>query len=147
MRVRFYLLGDVVLAVLGLLAAAPVIFARPMAPNVDFGPPGVSITDLHQRYEVRARVHVHLDGRWFDSERMAGVDTLLFRRAVINVEGTAGKLYAFRLMPDFALAKTSFPEAYVTVRPSRAFNVLVGKTKSPFDVERLVSHTDLLFVE
>jgi phosphate-selective porin OprO and OprP len=111
------------------------------------GSGGFSLTGAQRNYQLRVRANSHSDARWLESERTNDVDTWLFRRLSLNVEGAVGAAYAFRFMPDFALSKTNILEAYAAYRPSTAFNLLVGKTKAPFDLERLVSQTDLVFIE
>lgn len=100
-----------------------------------------------QGYQLRARVNIHTDARWFDGYEPAATDSLLFRRLSLNLEATLAEKLMVRLMPDFSASKVNVLDAYVAYRPAAAFTVLAGKTKSPFDLERLVSQTDLLFVE
>ena len=98
------------------------------------------------RYAFHVRVNSHVDARVFAEHPPSDVDTLLIRRLSVSMEAELGP-FAARLMPDLSASKTSFPEAYVAWKPSPVFNLLAGKTKSPFDLERLVSQTDLLFIE
>src|SRR5690606_32855628 len=49
--------------------------------------------------------------------------------------------------PEFAGSSASLIDAYITYQHSAAFNLLLGKSKTPFDLERLVSGSSLLFLE
>jgi len=108
---------------------------------------GFSITSADKKFQLRIRANIQADGRFFVSDNVEGNDTFLLRRVRPSFEGTIGEKFGFRIMPDFAPATFSLLDAYATYSHSPAFNVLVGKAKTPFDLERLVSQTDLLFME
>ncbi len=110
------------------------------ASNLVFGTPA-------QGYQIRARINTHTDARWVENYEPVATDTLLFRRLSLNMEATLVDKFTLRVMPDFSASTVNVLDAYVAYRASPAFAVLTGKTKSPFDLERLVSQTDLLFVE
>lgn len=116
-------------------------------PVVAAGAGGFSITSGDKKFQLRLRANIHADGRFFISDNVEGNDTFLIRRLRPSFEGTLAEKYGFRLMPDLAGSSFTLLDAYVTYAHSPAFNVLVGKTKTPFDLERLVSQTDLLFIE
>ncbi len=116
-------------------------------PVVAAGAGGFSITSGDRGFQLRFRANVHADGRFFLSDNVEGNDTFLIRRLRPSFDGRIGTKFGFRLMADFAPATFSLLDAYATYAHSPAFNVLVGKAKTPFDLERLVSQTDLLFVE
>lgn len=116
-------------------------------PTLAAGPGGFSITSADRGFQLRIRANLQVDGRFFLGDSIEGNDTFLIRRLRPSFEGTVGTKYAFRLMPDFAPSTFNLLDAYATYTHSPAFNLLVGKTKTPFDLERLVSQTDLLFIE
>lgn len=116
-------------------------------PIVGAGPSGFSLGSADRKYHLRIRANLQADGRFFRSDHTDGNDTFLLRRLRPSFEGVLAERFGFRLMPDLAPATFSLLDAYVTYHPTPAFNVLVGKTKSPFDLERLISQTDLLFIE
>ncbi len=116
-------------------------------PTLAAGPGGFSITSADRGFQLRIRANLQVDGRFFLGDSIEGNDTFLIRRLRPSFEGTLGTKYAFRLMPDFAPSTFNLLDAYATYTHSPAFNLLVGKTKTPFDLERLVSQTDLLFIE
>jgi phosphate-selective porin OprO/OprP len=121
--------------------------ATKSAPALVAGPSGFSITSADRGFQLRIRANLQVDGRVFFGDQIEGNDTFLIRRLRPSFEGTVGTKYAFRLMPDFAPSNFNLLDAYATYTHSPAFNLLVGKTKTPFDFERLVSQTDLLFIE
>lgn len=55
--------------------------------------------------------------------------------------------FSFRVMPDFANNQVQLLDAYAAYKHADWLNVLAGKTKSPFGLERLLSQTNLLFIE
>lgn len=121
-------------------AAAP-------APVVSAGPAGFSLTSADKKYRLRLWANAQVDGRFFLGDNTNGNDTFLVRRLRLSFEGNLAEKFAFRLMSDFATSTFSLLDSYVTYQHSPELNFLFGKTKSPFDLERLVSQTDLLFVE
>lgn len=116
-------------------------------PVVVAGAAGFSLAPADRKFQLRIRANLQADSRFFLGDNTNGNDTFLIRRLRPSFEGTIGEKFGFRLMPDFAPATFNLLDAYVTYTHSPEFNVLVGKTKSPFDLERLVSQTDLLFIE
>ena len=117
------------------------------APVVTASPAGFAVTSADKKYRLRFWGNAQADGRFFLGDNTNGNDTFLIRRLRLSFEGNVGEKFAFRLMPDFAPATFNLLESYVTYQHSPEFNVLVGKTKSPFDIERLVSQTDMPFIE
>lgn len=111
------------------------------------GAGGFSLTSGDKKHQLRIRANLQADGRFFIGDSINGNDTFLIRRLRPSFEGTLAEKYGFRLMPDFAGSTFTLLDAYVTYQHSPAFTFLAGKTKTPFDLERLVSQTDLLFIE
>lgn len=117
------------------------------APTVAAGASGFSLTSADRKFQLRIRANVQADGRFYISDNVEGNDTFLLRRVRPSFEGTVFEKFQFRIMPDFAPASVTLLDAYATYQHSAGFNLLFGKTKSPFDLERLVSQTDMLFIE
>ncbi len=115
-------------------------------PVITAGPGGFSLTSADKRYQLRIRGNIHADGRFYFGDT-SGTDTFLLRRVRPIIQGTVAEKFGFRIMPDFAGSSVTLLDANATYSHSPAFNVLIGKAKSPFDLERLVSQTDLLFIE
>jgi phosphate-selective porin OprO and OprP len=117
------------------------------APVLASGASGFSLTSGDKAFQLRLRGNIHADARFFINDNVSGNDTFLLRRVRPSFEGTLYQKFGFRIMPDLAGSTFSLLDGYATYNHSAAFNVLVGKSKTPFDLERLVSQTDLLFIE
>jgi phosphate-selective porin OprO/OprP len=99
------------------------------------------------RPTVKVRGYVQADGQFFlQDHQEVSTNTFLLRRARIVLEGDAGKLFGFYLMPDFGDGKTVIYDARLDVRISSALRFRIGKFKPPVGLERLQSATDLSFV-
>ena len=126
-------------------AAGPAENATPATASADAA--GFAIAAPDRSYQLRFNANIQADGRLFADEAVSGNDTFLLRRLLLNLQGTVAQKFAFRLASDFGPATSILLEGYAAYRHSPAFNLLFGKTKSPFDLERLVPQTDLLFIE
>ncbi len=117
-------------------------------PNVVAGPSGFILEAQDKSWSVRARANVQLDGRYFIEDGGANNnDRFLLRRVRPSLEGTVGSSFTFRIMPDFAPSSVDLLDAWGNYKFSDQFNILFGKTKSPIGLERLVSQTNLAFIE
>ena len=117
------------------------------AASLSAGPSGFSLTSVDKAFQLRLRALVQGDARFYLNDVVPNNDTFLFRRVRPTVEGTVFGKFGFRVTPEFAGSSSSLIDAYATYQHSPAFNVLVGKSKTPFDLERLVSGGSLLFLE
>ena len=112
------------------------------------GKDGFSIKSADGKYAVRLKGLVQADGRFFLSDSAFPVtNTFFLRRARPILEATVGKYLEFRLQPDFGQGQTVLFDAYSDVKVSPAFAVRVGKFKTPVDLERLQSASDIVFAE
>jgi phosphate-selective porin OprO/OprP len=119
-------------------------------PVVTAGLSGFILTSADKKFSLRLRANIQADGRFYTDEKAPGVDTpdaFVLRRIRPSFEGVVAEKFSYRLMFDLANNQVQLLDAYVTYKHANGFNVLVGKTKSPFDLERLVSQTNLLFIE
>ncbi len=97
--------------------------------------------------EVRLSGFLQLDSRTFlDDKEESGQDNFILRRFQPSLEVKLGKVHSFYIMPSFA-TNPGILDVYVQSQFSNAFNVRVGKFKSPFGLERLQSATALAFNE
>lgn len=129
------------------LAAEEAATRARATPVITAGQSGFILASPDERFSLRIRANVQADARFFFGDNGQANDTFLLRRIRPSFEGTVGGRFGFRIMPDFAPAATTLLDAYANYRHSDALVVQVGKFKSPFDLERLVSQTDLLFIE
>ena len=121
-------------------AVQPVIRASPQH--------GFRIQSADSRNVARLRGQLHFDGRYFpDDTTSATADTWLLRRVRPTLEGTINGIFDYRFTPDFAGGKTIILDAYATARLAPWANVTVGKFKVPVGLERIVSASDLRFIE
>ncbi len=118
------------------------------APVIAVNDKGASFKSASGDYEVRIRGLIQGDGRFFlDGAPSRNHDTFLLRTARPIIEGTLGKLVAFRLTPEFAGDSVSIVDAYVDLRLDSAYTVRAGKFTSPVGLERLQSSSALADIE
>jgi len=118
-------------------------------PIVTAGPKGFALTspDKDKSYEFKLRGNVQFDGRFVsDDEDETFNNTFLVRRVRPIFEGTLGRYFGFRIMPDFA-GTPSLLDAYGEVNFLPQLRLRAGKFKGPVGLERLQSQTDLRFNE
>jgi phosphate-selective porin OprO/OprP len=112
------------------------------------GKDGFALKSADGDFQLKVGGFVHADGRFYlDDEQKPATNTFLIRRAFLNFEGTVYRNFVFRIQPDFGGGKTTLQDAYLDARFNPAFQLLVGKTKVPFLLERIQSATDRRFVE
>jgi phosphate-selective porin OprO/OprP len=117
-------------------------------PQPAAGPGGFSVQSPDGSFRLRLRGYVQSDGRFFPGDRdERGVDTFALRRVRPIVEATMYRMFDVRIMPDFGGGTTALQDAYIEARLRPALRIRAGKFKPPFGLERLMSATDLPFVE
>jgi len=118
------------------------------AGTVSAGKDGFVIKSADGDYLLKIRALVQADGRFWDGQETRPLtDTFELRRARPILEGTVGKLFDFRLTPDFAEGKSTLFDAYVDWRFAPWIRLRAGKFKPPVGLERLQSASDIDFVE
>ena len=109
---------------------------------------GASLNSANGDYEIKLRGLVQGDARFYLDGVPAGTnDTFLLRTARPTLEGSLGKLVAFRLTPEFAGDSASIVDAYVDLRFNPTYTLRVGKFTSPVGLERLQSSAALSEIE
>lgn len=123
--------------------------AVPNTPVVRASPQqGFRIQSADGANVARLRGVLHFDGRYFaDDVTPETADTWILRRVRPTFEGTFNGIYDFRFTPDFAGGRTFILDAFVAARLKPWAVVTAGKFKVPVGLERLVSATDLRFIE
>jgi phosphate-selective porin OprO and OprP len=122
--------------------------AQATAPVVAAGPGGFEIRSADSAFRVRIRGYLHADSRYYgDDDARLGTDTFIVRRARPIAEATFFKIFDFRIMTDFGGGTAVVQDAYFDARFSKVFNLRAGKQKPPLGQERLLSATDILFIE
>lgn len=121
--------------------------AAKAAPVVAAGASGFSLTSADKRFSLRIRGNIQADGRYYFEDNGDQPDQFVLRRIRPSFEGTVAEKFGFRIMPDFANNQVQLLDAYGTYKHHDGLQFLFGKAKSPFDLERLVSQTNMLFIE
>lgn len=122
--------------------------AAKSAPVVQAARDGFSFRSSDGSFRVRFRGYVQSDGRFFlEDDRRPAVDTFVMRRVRPIVEATLFNQFDFRIMPDFGGGTTVLQDAYIDARFRPDFKIRAGKFKPPFGFERLMSATELPFIE
>ena len=97
---------------------------------------------------IRLRGLLQVDSRSFFSDAgIRGNDTFLIRRARISLEGSFNRLFQFQIVPDFAGASATLVNANVTAAFSPAFQVRLGKFKTPVGIEQIQADPTNAFLE
>jgi phosphate-selective porin OprO and OprP len=98
--------------------------------------------------QFRLGGYLQADGWFFlDDQDNLETDSFFIRRARIIMEASFWKRFEFRFMPDFARGSTSIYDAYIDIKLKEAFNLRMGKTKTPVGLERLQSAANLSMVD
>jgi len=108
---------------------------------------GVAAKSADGAYEFRLRGTVQADQRSFAEGDAGQNDSFLFRLVRPTLEGSIGKLLAFKLTPDFATDNPSLVDAYVDLRFDPRYTLRVGKFNGPVGLERLQSSSALAMME
>jgi phosphate-selective porin OprO/OprP len=101
-------------------------------------------------YRLQIGALVQADARFAvgsNAETIAVTDTFLVRRLRPYLRGRLARNFEFFINPDFAGGMVVLQDAYVDTVFSPAFRIRLGKTKSPFGLERLQPGSNLLFFE
>ncbi len=118
------------------------------APVVAVGDKGASLKSANGDYEFKLRGLVQGDARFFlDDDAAPQNDSFGFRRVRPTIEGSLGKLVAFRLTPEFAGDSATIVDAYVDVKFDPAYTLRAGKVKGPIGLERLQSGGAIPLIE
>ncbi|WP_161965604.1 OprO/OprP family phosphate-selective porin [Steroidobacter cummioxidans] len=131
------------------LSEAATAAAVPMTPIVRASPQqGFRIQSADGANVLRFRGVLHFDGRYFlDDFTPATANTWILRRVRPTFEGTLNNIYDFRFTPDFGGGRTIILDAFLAARLQPWAVVTAGKFKVPVGLERLMSATDLRFIE
>lgn len=116
------------------------------APVLAASDKGVAIKSADGSVELKLRALVQADGRFF-SGHVSQSDGFLLRRVEPTLEGTWGKLVAFRINPQFAGDSATLNDAYIDLRFDPRATLRIGKAKPPFGLERLQSSAATAQVE
>ncbi len=118
-------------------------------PQLLANPQGVSVSSSDGEVRLRLRGYIQGEGNFFTSgnDKPVSGSTFYLNRVRPVVEGTVFKYYDYKIMPDFAQGKTVLEDAYLDAKYFSAAQLMIGKYKAPFGIERLQSARDLLFIQ
>lgn len=110
---------------------------------------GVSISSSDGDFKLRLRGYLQGEGNFFTSgnDKPSTGSTFYLNRVRPVVEGTVFKYYDYKIMPDFGQGKTVLEDGYLDAKYFSDAQLLIGKYKAPFGIERLQSARDLEWVQ
>ncbi len=115
---------------------------------VTAGKDGFALSSADQAFQLKLRVYVQADGRFFlnDSQDKAS-DTFLLRRVRPIFDVKMYNDFALRFQPDFGGSSPTIQDAYVEYIGTPAFSLRAGKFKVPFGLEWLQRDYEMFFAE
>jgi phosphate-selective porin OprO/OprP len=119
--------------------------AAKSAPKVTASDGRIEIASGDGATSLRLRGLVQGDYRWYDSANDPN-DTFLLRRARLIFEGKFNQLFSYVVQPEFG-GTIQILDANVNAAFSPAFNIRVGKFKTPVGLEQLQSDPVAFFNE
>ncbi|MFN8179725.1 MAG: porin [bacterium] len=112
------------------------------------GKEGFSWKSADGAYVLKLRGYIHSDGRFFAGDKIKeGTSILTLRRIRPIIEGTVAKSFDFRIMPDWGGGSAVLYDGYVEYRAQPWLKIRTGKFKPPIGYERLMSATEIVFLE
>lgn len=121
------------------------------APVVTASEKGFSLKNAKGDYEIKFSGVAQIDGRYFIGDDSAFRDGFQARRLRPTIQGSLGKLVAFRFTPEFAGSgfgdSSSIVDAYFDLKFAKAASLRVGKQKGPVGLERLQSGGSIELIE
>ncbi len=130
------------------LLSATATAQEPQPPPVLAGESGFSLQSADGGVQVRLGLLLHADARFAVTDTQEQVvDTFALRRLRPVLRGRVGRRLEFTVTPDFAGGTLVVQDAYIDTILGSALRVRIGKSKTPFGLERLQSAANLLFVE
>lgn len=118
------------------------------APMVSLGANGFSFNSADSNFVAQLHGLAQVDSRsFFNDGKVNGNDGFLLRRARPIFSGTVYRDFDFMFMPEFGGSTVQIMDAYVNYRYNPAFQVQIGKFKSPIGLENLQSDPNISFNE
>lgn len=118
------------------------------APKISLGENGFSFSSADGDFAVRLKGLMQLDFRSFFSSVPQGNDGFLLRRARPILEGTVYRDFDFAFVPEFGgNSSPQILDAFINYHYDAAFQVRIGKFKSPVGLEALQPDSMMPFIE
>lgn len=107
----------------------------------------IEIASADGANSLRLRGLVQGDARFYFDDANAAQDGFILRRARLIFEGKFAERFNYVVQPELAGSTVSILDAYVNTSVNPAFNVQVGRFKTPVGLEQLQSDSVALFNE
>ncbi len=118
------------------------------APKITLGANGFSFGSADSNFVAQLHGLAQADSRtFFDDGKINGNDGFLLRRARPIFTGTVFHDFDFNFTPEFGGSTVQIMDAYVNWHYNPAYQLQIGKFKSPVGLENLQSDPSLLFNE
>ncbi len=121
--------------------------AAKAAPKLTASDGRLEITSADGANSIRLRGLVQADGRYFVDDTNATNDTFLLRRARLVFEGKFSNFFSYTVQTEFAGSAVSILDANILASIKPAFNVRIGRFKTPIGLEQLQSDPVAFFNE
>jgi len=122
-------------------------------PVINVGTQGLAVTSPDKQYTLKIHGIIQADGQFYtngdDKTAPGGVtsSTFILNRVRPIVDGTVFGSYDYHIEPDFGQGKTVLQEGWLNAHPYQEAQLMIGKFKSPFGIERLQQDSNLLFIQ
>jgi phosphate-selective porin OprO/OprP len=107
---------------------------------------GFVIQSENGDFQLQIGALLQTDGR-FAIDNEAVIDTFAIRRFRPYLRGRLDRRFEFFLNPDFGNGQLTVQDSYLDTHFSPAVRLRIGKTKTPFGLERLQTAANLLLFE
>jgi len=122
-------------------------------PIITVGTQGLAVTSPDKQYTLKIHGIIQADGQFYtngdDKTAPGGVtsSTFILNRVRPIVDGTVFGSYDYHIEPDFGQGKTVLQDGWLNAHPYQEAQLMIGKFKSPFGIERLQQDSNLLFIQ
>ncbi len=122
-------------------------------PIITVGTQGLAVTSPDKQYTLKIHGIIQADGQFYtngdDKTAPGGVtrSTFILNRVRPIVDGSVFGSYDYHIEPDFGQGKTVLQEGWLNAHPYQEVQLMIGKFKSPFGIERLQQDSNLLFIQ
>ncbi len=117
-------------------------------PKLTVNDHGITLASADDSTALRLRAYLQADSRWYlDEPGTSNADGFVLRRARIIFEGRFGKLFQYQIAPEYGGGGVSLVDGNINLAFSPAFQMKMGKFKTPVGLEVLQPGTRTLFIE
>ena len=117
------------------------------SPTVTVNDSGLNVMSATKSDVLHVGWVVQLDARQFFGYEGTSNNTFLLRRARLLLDGSINDIFKYQLVPEFGGSSVSIFDASVTAVFDSAFQIKLGKFKSPVGQELLVPEANTVFTD